>query len=445
MSMIKKKWPKAYRERCKFMFNSDILSDVKFVVRASQHGDCSDRKRSKMVIPAHKFLLSIRSPVFFAMFCGKMAETKEHIDLPDCEYDGMFEFLRYIYTDKVSLTESNVMQVAYLAAKYMIPCLAKECAIYLGRNLDSSNVFGVLKHAQHFANEDLLKYCWDFVDQMTKDALKSGEFLTIDRSLLQEVVERDTLNIKEVDLFKAVNCWAENECKRQGIEANGSTKRQIIGEQIIKKLRFSVMKQSEFMEVVLDTNILTQEETSNFIMKFLGSAVMSSDGFLDTERVGSLLRCCRFRNHYDIASTSNNSTYCYPIKLTVDKDIILHGISFWSDDSDSELYAKFPVTAKVYIGGKDRDPPLLSHTGAGEVNKQENLYCHYYGFDVLFDDVVALQKNVQHCIVISFDYPEVSYYYGHYSDFSEVCSGGVTFYFDDESTVIAEFLFTLND
>ena len=444
MSMIKK-WPEAYIERCKFMFNNDTLSDVKFVVRASQHGDCSDHKRSKMVIPAHKFLLSIRSPVFFAMFCGKMAETTEHIDLPDCEYDGMFEFLRYIYTDKVSLTESNVMQVAYLAAKYMIPCLAKECAIYLGRNLDSSNVFGVLKHAQHFANEDLLKYCWDFVDQMTKEVLKSAEFLTIARSLLQELVERDTLSIKEVDLFKAVNCWAENECKRQGIEADGSTKRQIIGEQIIKKLRFPVMKQGEFMEVVLDTKILTQEETSNVMMKFLGTTVTSSDGFLDTERVGSLLSCCRFRNSYDVTIAGNDSSDCYPMNLTVDKDIILHGISFWSSDSDSELYAKFPVTAKVYTCGMDRGPPLLSHTGAGEVDKQENLYCKYYGFDVLFDDVVALEKNVQYCIVISFDYPEVSYYNGHYGDFTEICSGGVTFYFDNGSTVIAEFLFSIND
>ena len=427
------------------MFNNDTLSDVKFVVRASQYGDCSDRKRTKMVIPAHKFLLSIRSPVFFAMFCGKMAETKEQIDLPDCEYDGMFEFLRYIYTDKVSLTENNVMQVAYLAAKYMIPCLAKECAIYLGRNLDSSNVFGVLKHAQHFANEDLLKYCWDFVDQMTKDVLKSSEFLTIERSLLQELVERDTLNTREVDLFKAVNFWADNECKRQGIEADGSTKRQIIGEQIIKKLRFSVMKQGEFMEVVLDTKILTQEETSNVIMKFVGSTVTSSDGFLETEREGSLLSCCRFSNSFDITSTSNNSTECYPIKLMVDKDIILHGISFWSSHSDSELYAKFPVTAKVYAGGIDRDPPLLSHTGAGEVNKQENLYCYYYGFDVIFDNAVALKKNVQYSIVISFDYPYVWYYYGHNGDFSKICSGGVTFYFDDEPTVIAELLFTLDD
>lgn len=99
-----------------------------------------------------------------------------------------------------------------------------------------------VKHAHQFANEDLLQYCRDFIDKWTKDVLKSGEFLTMDRSLLQELVERDTLNIKEVELFKAVDCWAERECERQNLKADGPVKRQMLGEQIIKKLRFPVMK-----------------------------------------------------------------------------------------------------------------------------------------------------------------------------------------------------------
>lgn len=92
------------------MFNNEILSDVKFVFRTSkdggQHGE-GRPKTSKLVIPAHKVLLSIPSPVFFKMFCGEMAETKEEIELPDCEYEGMFELIRYIYTDAVCLNEGK--------------------------------------------------------------------------------------------------------------------------------------------------------------------------------------------------------------------------------------------------------------------------------------------------------------------------------------------------
>ena len=57
-------------ERCEAIFNQEILSDVKFVVRDSQGGS------QNKTIPAHKFVLAISSPVFYAMFYGEMAETK---------------------------------------------------------------------------------------------------------------------------------------------------------------------------------------------------------------------------------------------------------------------------------------------------------------------------------------------------------------------------------
>ena len=93
-------------ERITYLFNNDLLSDVGFVVRSS----CGEKhaKRTKMAIPAHKFLLSIYSPVFYAMFCGEMAEKSDTIDLPDCEYEGILEMLRYMYSHEVALHESNV-------------------------------------------------------------------------------------------------------------------------------------------------------------------------------------------------------------------------------------------------------------------------------------------------------------------------------------------------
>ena len=65
------------------MFNNELFSDVKFVVRGT-NGE-SESKRRKQVIPAHKFVLSISSPVFEAMFYGELVETTDTIELPDCE------------------------------------------------------------------------------------------------------------------------------------------------------------------------------------------------------------------------------------------------------------------------------------------------------------------------------------------------------------------------
>ena len=106
------------RERTKFMINNALFSDVKFVVRKSD---------GESEIPAHKFVLSIGSPVFEAMFYGELAETRDSIELPDCEYESLLELFRYMYSDEVNLSGSNVMRVLYLAKKYMVPSLAEKC------------------------------------------------------------------------------------------------------------------------------------------------------------------------------------------------------------------------------------------------------------------------------------------------------------------------------
>ena len=67
------------RERSKFIFNNDLFSDVKFVISKKDGKSESERagKRRKQVIPAHKLVLSISSPVFEAMFYGELAETTD--------------------------------------------------------------------------------------------------------------------------------------------------------------------------------------------------------------------------------------------------------------------------------------------------------------------------------------------------------------------------------
>ena len=120
------------KERCKFMFNNELLSDVKFVVRDAEGGSES---MARVKIPAHKFLLAISSPVFYAMFYGELAEKKDSIDISDCHHASLLELFRFIYSDEVILNADNVMQVLYLAKKYMLPSLADKCTEFLRENL----------------------------------------------------------------------------------------------------------------------------------------------------------------------------------------------------------------------------------------------------------------------------------------------------------------------
>ena len=325
------------RERCEAVFNQELLSDVKFVVRDSRGGS--------KTIPAHKFMLAISSPVFFAMFYGKAAEMKDSVEICDCEYESLLELFRFIYSDKANLNADNVMQLLYLSKKYMLPTLAEKCSAFLKENLNALNVFHILLDAQKYEEKNLTNHCWKLIETQSEEAVKSEGFVTVERSVLEELVENNSLNIKEVELFKAVDCWAENECKKQGLVADGSVKRRVLGERVVQGIRFPVMEQTEFADIVLDSEILTLKET-NRLVKYFNSVLHDSVGFLETERTEGKQVISRFRSlargwHYGVTPNC--------ICFDVDKNIHLHAIHFFGSDN-----SQYSVTLGVFTRSRKR-------------------------------------------------------------------------------------------
>lgn len=74
------------KERFAFLFNNELLSDVRFIV---------GKGRQAQRIPAHKFVLAAGSAVFDAMFNGGMATTSAEIELPDVEPAAFLALLRW--------------------------------------------------------------------------------------------------------------------------------------------------------------------------------------------------------------------------------------------------------------------------------------------------------------------------------------------------------------
>ena len=258
---------------------------MKFVVSVSKESKRKKaRKKAKMVIPAHKFMLAISSPVFYSMFYGHLAEISDSIELPDCEYESLLELFRFLYSEEVNLSANNVMQVFYLAKKYMVPSLAVECSKYLRDIVKGSNAFSTLLHAQKFEDKDLEERCWQVIETHTAETVTSDEFVTLERSLVETVVKKDRLCVKEVELFKAIDCWATKEIERQGLSPDGNIKRQILGEETVKAMRFPLMSQKEFASVVPDCNILTMKEVVD-MMKYYSDVLTTPLPFIQTQGV----------------------------------------------------------------------------------------------------------------------------------------------------------------
>ena len=369
------------------MFNNDRFSDVKFFVHRSV------RENVRQVIPAHKFVLSISSPVFEAMFYGELAETGDAIELPDCEYDSLLEFFRYMYSDEANLNGSNVMGVLYLAKKYMVPSLADKCAEYLQDNLDPSNVFSILPSAQKFEEKTLVDQCWEVIDEHTEEAVNSDVFATIERSLLEAVVARDSITIEEIELFKAVNLWAIRECERQDLAAVGTTKRRILEEKVIKGIRFPTMRKEDFTRVVLDCEILTQKEFVS-IVEYLNSIPKPPVSFPETKRSGSVReihRCRRFG-----ASSATGWFYTGEkrdaISFSIDsEDIVLHGVCLFG--SENSIYS-----VDLELANTESTSVVVSKTGTFSSELLQSDQCSYYGFKVLFDKKIILDNNTKYSI-----------------------------------------------
>ena len=384
MSVGEENWQKpTIKERTKFFFNNDRLSDIKFVVRKMD-----GESESKQVIPAHKFVLSISSPVFESMFHGELAETRDSIELPDCDYESLLELFRFMYSDEVNLSGSNIMGVLYLAKKYMVPSLAEKCSEYLLKNLDPSNVFSILPSAQKYQEKDLMERCWKLIDEKTKEALNTDEFATIERSLVKEVIIRDNLSVDEIDLFKAVDLWATEECKRQGLEAVGATKRRILGEEIVKAIRFPIMKLEDFSSVVLASDVLTKEEIVSLVRHLTS---VSTSGFSETTRSGfngAIQRCYRFNSPLD-----NGWSYRgHPdvIDFTTDKDIALCGVRFFGQkDSNYSVDFNLTMVETATVLMSLRIEPIQTKLLQAEKYS-------YSGFELIFSTKIMLKKNTRY-------------------------------------------------
>ena len=64
-----------------YMLDHQVECDVKFQV-------------GEDTIPAHKYMLIARSPVFFAMFCGGLAQKDGSIKIDDVESAAFRKMLR---------------------------------------------------------------------------------------------------------------------------------------------------------------------------------------------------------------------------------------------------------------------------------------------------------------------------------------------------------------
>ncbi|KAF8770793.1 TD and POZ domain-containing protein 3 [Argiope bruennichi] len=141
-----------FKQNVHKFFEDGTLSDI--ILRA-------DAK----TYPAHKIILSSRSPVFKAMFTNDMKEKASRcINVPDVDAATMQRLLFYIYTNEVAeVPWEQTADLLRAADKYGLLELKRQCSTFLKSNISRTNVCVLLSLADMLQDEELHKAVLDFI------------------------------------------------------------------------------------------------------------------------------------------------------------------------------------------------------------------------------------------------------------------------------------------
>ena len=126
------------------LFLNEDMSDLKIL--------CDEKE-----FPAHRFILSVRSPVFKTMFASNFTETtSKTLPIEDTDAETMEKFLRFLYTDQLKREELDC-RLLILADRYQVDSLTNQCIEILQSKIDNENVIEVYYTAYLINNEKLMK------------------------------------------------------------------------------------------------------------------------------------------------------------------------------------------------------------------------------------------------------------------------------------------------
>jgi len=129
--------------------------------------------------PAHRLILSARSPVFRAMFCHDMQETRTGRVLVEASSSALNQLLSFIYTDEISdlkqeeEKEQTLTEVFEMGARYELPRLQSLAEKQMQETLTIDNVAQRLVLAVRHSSKLLEGPCMSMVRNNISEVMKT--------------------------------------------------------------------------------------------------------------------------------------------------------------------------------------------------------------------------------------------------------------------------------
>ena len=134
----------------------------------AQSGNVQIIVRDNEIVLVHKDILTLRSPVFKAMFDNNMTESNSNqIQIPDFDETSIRRMVEFLYKD----TFTNIDDTSYedfvsllaIANKYQINSLKEASSRYLSKMITVDNIADIRYYAHLYDLSRLLNTCLLFL------------------------------------------------------------------------------------------------------------------------------------------------------------------------------------------------------------------------------------------------------------------------------------------
>lgn len=239
-NFIKKE--KSLKKRIKYLLESENLSDFKCLVGA----DGPEQK----AVPCHKFVFAITSYEFYNLF-HNLSSNETVIKLPEICYKSFKQFIRYVYTEEITLNDKNIIEILVISRRFQIDHLRdfcfKELRKILQKNRDVEFIQQILKNSFIFRSVDICKFLLnDVIGINPLKYLNSTNVKVLRKTDLEIILKTSKSEVKETAYFQTAVLWAKTTISTKDLNEGVGTKLRNNLQDLVKLIRFPVMSCDEF-------------------------------------------------------------------------------------------------------------------------------------------------------------------------------------------------------
>ncbi|KAH7703476.1 hypothetical protein AAVH_29345, partial [Aphelenchoides avenae] len=243
-----------------------------------------------VVFPAHRERLLAASPYFESLLKGDWKKVEEVL-IEGCQPGAFRVLLRWIYGDEAvvdSIRQSTFVAVLLAAERFGIQDLVSRFVGLAEQLLAVTGsffyeIFDMLDVPT--SSPKRASRCLYYLDENAAAVMKHASFLDISDEQLMQILARESLCLREIDLYRAATKWARAQLQRANEPCTSQAIREVLGDALLL-IRFPTMYPQEFKSRPAKDDILSDKEKLAIYGSFHG-ADHSSSAFNAELRAGA--------------------------------------------------------------------------------------------------------------------------------------------------------------